>query len=884
MNTQALGVSVTVESLLARSELATLWVSRHRLLESLDRRAPLTTVCGVVGAGKTTVVRQWVDARESTNTEDESLVWCTLDQSHGTRSGFWAFLLEELSGAGVPAAGSMLNRVERGQMPDDLIDALAQAVNEGDRLLTVILDNFQWAEQPEIVADLVALLSACHGLYLIVTTMDDQLVADAAQNASIVVSRITEDQLIMTVAEMRTLLQRGGAGEAADQIVEQLIRDTSPHPMSVLFAMDQYLAWPGPGPWPGVDFDRLAIITHRLVADSTPQFSSSDNFLGFVNSLSVARRFTVDLARLLCGVQEIGRHLVRLRDNNMGTWETNNALGELEFVWRDYIWTRLQRAAGVREGTEYILGQRRIVAEWYLNHRMPHPALVQYLTMKDFAAASSIARRYFRELLTRANRETVDALLAVANDDLNRWPSLLLLNGFYRVAESGLTAQGESFMRRYLVALAHQHSSDPGERLSDLAGQATVNALLGHSDLARDFALRGREIARDLATVDVDQEEILASNSLSLAHTMLQLEAFEEAEEMFELASAHGDPQGIVVRDALTGLFALSELFGNPDILSEEGRANAAATVPEHNVSQQITSALYHVGRAWGYLDSGDADSALVEATAGVQSLAQPQRWGFVTGTHIFALISAGQANYAADVFEEYRRRRADYWGANYLDSFSSFVGTTVNLCSGRVAEAKFYVDRLVQNDSLSAMSRALYSLVVSDQDAAIRALDMALNRPIYTPRIQVAFWLMRATAALRSGSRDLAVGYLSKAILPGSKGRLRFIFTCISHEDFADLHAVARERGGAALREYMSELATMAHFMPQALLNTSLTERELQVLRISQHVATNADIADQLYVSVNTVKSQLRSVYKKLGVSDRDEALALASKLGLFR
>jgi LuxR family maltose regulon positive regulatory protein len=45
----------------------------------------------------------------------------------------------------------------------------------------------------------------------------------------------------------------------------------------------------------------------------------------------------------------------------------------------------------------------------------------------------------------------------------------------------------------------------------------------------------------------------------------------------------------------------------------------------------------------------------------------------------------------------------------------------------------------------------------------------------------------------------------------------------------------------------------------------------------------TNDDIALQLYVSVNTVKTHTRSIYRKLGVPNRRAAVTRAENLGLL-
>jgi LuxR family maltose regulon positive regulatory protein len=69
----------------------------------------------------------------------------------------------------------------------------------------------------------------------------------------------------------------------------------------------------------------------------------------------------------------------------------------------------------------------------------------------------------------------------------------------------------------------------------------------------------------------------------------------------------------------------------------------------------------------------------------------------------------------------------------------------------------------------------------------------------------------------------------------------------------------------------------------PVAVLVEQLTDRELAVLRYLPAGLSQRDIATELYVSLNTVKTHCRAVYRKLGVGDRKAAVQAARDLDLI-
>lgn len=64
----------------------------------------------------------------------------------------------------------------------------------------------------------------------------------------------------------------------------------------------------------------------------------------------------------------------------------------------------------------------------------------------------------------------------------------------------------------------------------------------------------------------------------------------------------------------------------------------------------------------------------------------------------------------------------------------------------------------------------------------------------------------------------------------------------------------------------------------------SDLTEREIEVLRLAAKGLSNKGIADQLFLSVNTVRNHMQHVLNKLGAHSKLEATAIAVKSGIVR
>jgi DNA-binding NarL/FixJ family response regulator len=118
----------------------------------------------------------------------------------------------------------------------------------------------------------------------------------------------------------------------------------------------------------------------------------------------------------------------------------------------------------------------------------------------------------------------------------------------------------------------------------------------------------------------------------------------------------------------------------------------------------------------------------------------------------------------------------------------------------------------------------------------------------------------------------------VAAAVSSGARG---YLLKDVSHEELCA--AVAHALDGAdlvepSLRRAMATRDSAKTGPAQA----QLTERELQVLRGMSQGKSNSAIGRELYLSEDTVKTHARRLFRKLGVNDRAQAVALGFRRGL--
>jgi LuxR family maltose regulon positive regulatory protein len=180
----------------------------------------------------------------------------------------------------------------------------------------------------------------------------------------------------------------------------------------------------------------------------------------------------------------------------------------------------------------------------------------------------------------------------------------------------------------------------------------------------------------------------------------------------------------------------------------------------------------------------------------------------------------------------------------------------------------------------------AAIQLAAGRPEAAIDLLDSIHTQGGTGPAVTVRAGLVRAQAANGEGDTVTAHRLVAQALLDARRERLR--------RPFLDAGAWIRpllattsphELAAGWLTPGLPPCGEQpgTESSPSPLVAAELSGRERDVLDRLARMMSTEEIAADLYVSVNTVKTHLKSVYRKLAVSRRSDAVHRARDLGLL-
>ena len=880
-------------------------VARPRLVERLHEGLlsgrKLTLISAPAGFGKTTLLTEWiVDAQR----RDPRLRvgWLSLDESDNDPSRFLTYLVSALQRAD-PAVGA-----ETPTSPlttfEPALTALINDVAQSAQEIILVLDDFHLIEEKTIREALVFLLDHLpSNLHLVVASRSDPLLPVARLRAS------------GELTELRAADLRFTPDEAAVFLTEMVHLELSAEDIAALERRTE--GWIA-----GLQLAALSMRERTDVAGFIQGFTGSNRFVIDYLAEEVLQRQPDQIREFLLQTALLDRLTGPLCDAVTGQTGGSDMLESLErdnlFLvplddgrqWYRYhhLFADVLRARLLRDRPDRVSGLHVLASEWYERHDLQEDAVTHALAGADFGRAARLIERAVPVVRkSRQDATLLRWLSLLPAEVIDRrpvlgvycaWSSLVsgdvgAVEPRLRIAESALAATTEDG--------APAHDSAVGEELRTLpvtiaVYRAAVAQARGNLSEIREHAER----ALELIGPDDHLGRGAAAGFLGLAAWAAGdldagVSAFGEVRTSLVLAGNVADALGttIVLSDMLVPLGRLRE--------AQRSYEQALLLAAGQGEPPQSTADL-HVGIS-ELLRERDELAAAAEHLAAGEALGERAslhenryRW-FVAMAGIRK--AEGQLDAALDLLStaEHLYRRGFFPEVRPIAAMTA----RILIEQGRLSEARAWVSDqgLSVDDDLSYLSEfdhiTLVRLLIAQHRAdpegrSIHAAGTLLDRLLAAAQAggrsgsTIEILLLQALAQEAQGRIPSALSPLHRALaLAEPEGYVRL---------FADegaplitLLSAAAEAG--ILPAYVSRLHRAARPTDErvgnALLPEPLSERELHVLRLLATELSGPQIARELYVSLNTLRTHTRHIFGKLGVNSRPEAVSRATLLGLI-
>jgi LuxR family transcriptional regulator, maltose regulon positive regulatory protein len=845
-------------------------VRRQRLHDQLDRGTAglVTLVSAHAGTGKTVLLSSWATASKT-----RRVAWLGLDRDDNWSPRFWLGVEHALAAAGAldeaegaPTGAQIAERLERRSQP-----------------VVLVLDDLHELESPIVRRELQLLLDRSpSGLRVVLSTRADPRLRLQRLRLSDDLSEIRAAELAFTVDECGEALGPF-LDELADGDVEALRDRTEGWAAGIRLAALSLASESDRG-----GFLRRFAGDDRAVADyllNEILDRQPDRLREFLLRTSVSDTLSPELADALTGRRDGGRVLAELTAANFLV--SGHAGSELTYRYHGLLLEFL-RAQLQRTRPHDLSVLQRLSARWHWAQHEPIPAFRDALAGGDWELADEISGEAWHVVACKRAGAEHDALVELPSEALVDRPCLGLLSALATLA------RGE------------RHESERRLPPAPLPSGARALGLQVEAALARldgDYELLER-VATELADAPVDGGfDATTRAAAQSACALLYLGTAKAARgELTEADSLLGAALELSRR---TGLRAMAASALGELALLEAGRGRlrravelareAADGAEPAGLSLGAPLVGAHLALGWAHLQWDDLASAARELDrADAEASAAGDRTGRLASAALSALVRGAQGpREAAAALVELRGRTTGLDDGQLPELLAPLLETAearLLAARGDVAAARASLEEKVSRTGDSAaiaLLRARLALAEGEAQDALVALEAWPAEELTHLGLQIEAYVLTAVARHALHDDRGAGDALEEALaLAGPNSHRRPFLDCGSA---VQVLLEQRVRWGTSHRSFAGELlAAFRRRAPtvavtRAELLEPLSRREESVLRFLPTMMSNAEIAGELFVTSNTVKTHLKSIYRKLGVSRRRDAVEQARALELL-
>ncbi|MGI5526542.1 LuxR C-terminal-related transcriptional regulator [Streptomyces syringium] len=854
-------------------------VPRQRLLDRLSGgvNGPLTLVSGPAGAGKTTLAVSWAHLA----TPPGPVAWLTLDTDDNAPGIFWSYVLEAFRRAlpslpatiGTPTGPDSIGR--------SLLVRLASAVEHLPHPVVLVLDDMAKAPGREVSKGLNFLLEhAGPQLRLVLISRVDPRLPLHRYRAEGRLTEIRGAELTFTSDEAATLLRQHDPA-STDSTVRTLTSRTEGWAAGLrLCALAMRESDDPDGFARSFAASEHAVADYLLAEVLEAQPAATRELL---LRTSILEQVHPELANALTGRQDAEEILTRLvREGAFVEPVEDTRWCRFRPLFAKVLQAHLRSR---RPGLAPRLHGR--AARWLADAGRPAEALGHATAAGDwsYGAAEAVRNLMVGSLLAGPDEERLPALFSRMPDDTpGVEPALVAgacrlarrdlegcrerLTAAERFMNSGSTPLGPEAGLTYalLKLLCESYGPETGATPGSAA-----------EAMARNTEGMTARVARWRTE---EHPELTALRLHGLACALLRSGRLDDARRAFtDAAEACADEATHLVLHASFGKLALTESAVGALTAAEDHAMRSLAVADRHGMPPARRSgaghlalaalaferddpraARHHLDRAMACPDTHD-DPVMVAESAVLRS-----RLELTQGRWEAALTTLGDPG-----------QHPMTWPAERL----AVARSHAVLAHGDHEAAVAALHGGDGDGPALTVALAHAHLAAGRTDRARRLLAHADRSHRSNLVDHVRIRLLRARIAMLGGDPHAAHAPLAQALDAARPEQLRRPFT----EAGPWLrHLLERADGADTSRLARSWLSTRPPDGPRTpAFVEPLSGREREVLACVARMLSTNEIADELHLSVNTVKTHLRSVYRKLCVSRRREAVELGKELHLL-